>query len=130
MTNAELSRLYHLNRDIERIQERIDELESAAESVTASITGMPGGGTISDKVASGAVEITAMKLRLGAAKLDALAEQCRLTAYIEDIPDPLMRQIMHYRHVSGYGWEQVAAHIGGGMSGESCRKAHYRYLNP
>lgn len=128
MTNKELSKLFYLNRDIGRLKERIEELESAAEGTTTRITGMPGGGVISDKVADGAIKLTALRLKLEAARLDALDELYRLTDYIEGIDDPLMRQIMQYRHVNGLGWEQVAEHIGGGMTGESCRVVHWRFL--
>ena len=128
MTNKELSKLFYLNRDIDRLATRIEELESAAEGTTTKITGMPGSGITSDKVAQYALELTEMRLKLEAAKIASIREVMRLTDYIEGIDDPLMRQIMQYRHVNGLGWEQVANHIGGGMTGESCRVVHWRYL--
>lgn len=128
MTNKELNKLYYLNRDIERLSTRIEELESAAEGTTTKITGMPGGGITSDKVAQYALELTEMRLKLEAAKIAAVRELMRLTDYIEGIEDPLMRQIMQYRHVNGMNWIQVSCLIGGGNSPESVRQAHKRYL--
>lgn len=128
MTNKKLKRLYYLNRDISRIQNRIDELEAAAESTTATITGLPGGTTVSDKVGNISVQLVAERMRLEAAKLDAIVEYAELTDYIESINDPLMRQIMQYRHVNGLEWEQIAEMIGGGITGESCRVMHWRFL--
>ena len=128
MTNTQLKRLYYLNRDIERLTERIQELESVAEGTTQRITGMPHCAGVNDKVGNSAIKLAALRLKLEATKLDVMGEYIVLNDYIESIDDPLMRQIMQYRHINGLTWEQVADCVGGGMTGESCRKAHYRYL--
>jgi hypothetical protein len=51
-----------------------------------------------------------------------------INEYIETIDDSLLRQIITLRHVNGLTWDQVAAHIGGGNTGDSVRKMHDRFL--
>jgi hypothetical protein len=51
-----------------------------------------------------------------------------INEYIETLDDSLIRQIITLRHMNGLTWEQVAASIGGGNSGDSCRKMHDRFL--
>lgn len=41
MTNKELSKLYHLKKEIEMQRKRLYELENIARSCTARITGLP-----------------------------------------------------------------------------------------
>ncbi len=58
--------------------------------------------------------------------IDLLAE---INAWIESIEDSLLRQVITLRHVSGCTWDEVAAKIGGGNTGESVRKMHDRYFD-
>lgn len=48
--------------------------------------------------------------------------------FIENIDDSLTRQIISLRYVDGLNWRQVAAHIGGGNTADSVRKAAERFL--
>ena len=125
MTNHDLNKLYRLNKDIERLEARIEELEDPSPP---RITGLPHGTNITDRTSNTAIKLSALRLRLEAARIEAIDELMRLTDYIESIDDPIIRQIMQFRHIDGLNWEKVADKIGGGMTGESCRKAHWRYL--
>ena len=51
-----------------------------------------------------------------------------INKYVENIDDSLLRQIITLRHVNGLTWDQVAAHIGGGNTGDSVRMIHDRFL--
>ena len=55
-------------------------------------------------------------------------EMRRLLAYIEDIDDSLIRQILTCRYVDGKTWVKVAREIGGDNTEDSVKKAAYRYL--
>ena len=57
--------------------------------------------------------------------IDLVAE---INEYVESIDDSLIRQIITLRHVNGLTWDQVAASIGGGNTGDSVRKMHDRFL--
>lgn len=127
MTSKELSQLYWLNREIEREQERLAELEAAATSTTAAVSGLPPTGVTADKTAL-AVEIACLR-QIIAAKLQlAIAERNRLEAYIGSIEDSLVRQIMIARHINGLSWRQVAFAIGGGNTENGVRQTYHRYL--
>lgn len=124
MTNRELKRLRYLHRDIDRLNDRIAQLEDPS---APPIDGIPHGGG-ADLTARNAVRLTVLRLRLEAARLDVMDELQKMTEYIEGIDDPLMRQIMQYRHINGLSWERVAVLIGGGNTADSVRMAHDRYL--
>ena len=57
--------------------------------------------------------------------MDLLEE---INKYIEGIDDSLLRQIISLRHVNGLTWDQVAASIGGGNTGDGVRMMHDRYF--
>ena len=131
MTKQELSQLYHLNREIERDQHRIQELrmaledvknDTATDSVKGSMVNFPY--TLRSIKIEGLTDIDehrVYKLRSEIAdtvKLielkheQSIIEYNRLTRYIYNITDSEMRQIMSLRYIDGLGWHQVARHIG------------------
>ena len=61
MTKKELSKLYFLNREFEEIQKRLWEIDTAATSWTANLTGMPHASGISDKIGKYTAEIAGLK---------------------------------------------------------------------
>lgn len=48
--------------------------------------------------------------------------------YISKITDSRIRRIVTYRYIDNLAWYQVAQHMGGKHTEESCRKAVERYL--
>jgi hypothetical protein len=128
MTKKELSQLYYLNREIEELKRRLDELEALATSSTQKITGLPSGGGISDMVGKFGTEIVELKELLDARIKKSIDELKRLDAYIQGLDDVEIRMILSLRYINGLGWEQVAASISSCLSGESVRKAHERFL--
>ena len=127
MTLRELSQLYHLNREIEREKNRLRELEAAATNTAVKITGLPHIGGISDKTAI-AAQIADCRTMLKAKISQSMAEYNRLIRYINDISDSLTREIFILRFVEGLSWDQVAAHVGGGNTGDGVKKVCYRFL--
>lgn len=128
MTTKELSQLYFLNREIEQIKERINELEMVATSCTSTITGMPHVAGVSDKIGKYVAEIADLKELLDLNLKKCFYELNRLNRFIESIEDSEMRMIISLRYVNGLPWEQVAASISLYASGDSVRKAHGRFL--
>lgn len=61
MTLKELSQLYYLNREIEKDEQRLAELEAIATGTTQNVTGMPHGSSVGDKVGKGATDIIYLK---------------------------------------------------------------------
>ena len=129
MTKKELSQLYRLNREVENERKRLAELETMATKCTAGeITGLPKGSGNADKVARYAAEIADLKGIIESNIQRCYYELNRLNRYINSIDDSFIRQILTYRYISGYTWNQVAAHIDANLTGEACRKAHDRFL--
>lgn len=128
MNKKELSQLYYLNREIEQLKSRIEELECIAVSDTSRITGMPHVTGISDKVGRYAAEIADLKELLNLNLKKCFYELNRLNRYIESIDDSQMRMIMTLRYVNGLSWRQIAFSIGGGNTEDSIKKLAYRYL--
>lgn len=128
MTKHELSQLYYLNREIEEMQSRLQELECLATACTSNITGMPHASGISDKIGKYAAEIADLKSLLDLNLKKCFYELNRLNRYINSIDESEMRMILSLRYINGLCWEQVAASISPFASGESVRKAHDRFL--
>lgn len=128
MTKQELSQLYYLNREIEQLQNRIEELESKATACTKVITGMPATPGVVDKIGQYTAEIADLKSLLDLNIKKCFYELNRLNRYIQNVEDSEMRMILSLRYINGLCWEQVAASISVYASGESVRKAHDRFL--
>ena len=126
MTTKELSQLYHLNREIERDQKRLQELEAAASSCAINITGMPHAPGVTDKVGKYAAEIADLRGIIDANIKRCFYELNRLNRYIASIDDSHIRQIFSLRYVNGLTWQDVAYCVG--CSEDAVKKAHYRYL--
>lgn len=129
MTLKELSQLYYLNREIEMDKRRLQELEVKAVSCIASLSGMPHGTGVSDRVGRYAADIVDLKGIIEAKLQQCIYERNRLERYIATIDDSLTRQIFTYRFINGLPWEQVAACIGGDNNAGSVRMICYRHLD-
>ncbi|MCI8387042.1 MAG: hypothetical protein HFE63_01070 [Clostridiales bacterium] len=79
MTIHELSQLYQLNREIEADRQRLTELEAAATSTSANITGMPHGTGVSNKTAI-AADIADIRSEIFR-KLDRVSAEYRRLQY-------------------------------------------------
>ena len=128
MTKKELSQLYYLKKEIKEQQRRIAELEAAATNCSTKITGLPSGKGISDKIGNYAAQIADLKALLDLNLKKCFYEFNRLNRYIEEVNEPLMKQIMIYRFENQMSWMQIEKAMGGKNRAESLRKKLYRYL--
>lgn len=128
MTIKELSQLYHLNQEIKQEKYRLQELEAAATSTAAKISGLPHVKGMSGKTAI-AAQIADCKAVIEAKVQLSVVEYNRLNRYIASVQDSLTRQIMALRFVNGMSWNQVAMRVGGGNTEGSVKMVCYRYLN-
>lgn len=128
VSKRDLSQLFWLNREIEELQRRLDELETLATSCTSHITGMPRSPGVVDKLAKYAVEIADLRALLDLNLKKCFYELNRLNRYIESVEDGQIRLILSLRYVNGLGWRQIADSIGNGYTADTVRKAHDRFL--
>lgn len=128
MTNKELSQLYWLNGEIVEEKRKLDELKTAASNCTTKITGLPHASGTSQKVENYAILIAEQSELIDAKVKQSIIEYNRLNRYIASVDDCLMRQILSFRFVNGFSWQQVAAHIGGNNTEESVKQVCHRFL--
>ncbi len=129
MTKQELSQLYYLNREIELLKKRIEELECIAASTTGRITGLPHASGITDKTGKYAVELAELKEMLEVSLKKCFYELKRLYRFVEGIEDSQMRMILSLRYINGLSWNQVAVSIGGGNTEKGIQMMANRFLS-
>ena len=94
-------------------------------TLTLNISAFKG---ITDKVEKYTAEIADLKQTIDINLKKCFFELNRLTNYIQEVEDPLIRQIMTYRYIHGFNWQKTAINIGGNNSADSLKKQLYRYL--
>ena len=129
MTLKELSQLYHLTREIEADQKRLDELTNLIGPSTAEYSDMPRGPfNPTSKVERLAAEIIDLKAIIAARQIQCIHERARVERWISTIPDSLTRQIFQLRFADGMSWVAVAERVGGEMTDYAVKKRCYRFL--
>lgn len=128
MTREELSRLYWLNRRIAFDRERLEELEAAAENVTAKISGLPHAPADPHNAENIKIAVAEQRELVELQVRQSVIEYQRLTRWLSEVEDPLIYQILYARYVAGKSWLQVAMKIGGGNTEQSVRHLARRYV--
>lgn len=116
-----------MHRKYARENERLEQLKMEATKITQNLSGMPGGGSKSDKTAI-AAEIADCDTILASIKQQEIAEYNRLVRYIASIDDCYIRQIIEKRFVELKSWPTVAREMGGNNTRDSVRMAVNRFL--
>ena len=127
MTLERLNEHRDLVVKLHRVMEMIGRLREKAEPHSPSLTGMPHGSGVGDKVADLAVEIADLEARRGYLKA-AIADDKEVEEWIADIEDDQIRIVFRLRFVHAYEWKLVADYIGGGNNEKSVKSMTYRYL--
>ncbi len=122
-----LEQLRHLRAEVDLLSQRIAELEQAARGGGGRITGLPrcarrGKGS----------DVRDAKLADLWDRLEDRRERCldllgALYAFIDDVDDSMMRQILTYRYIDGDTWQAVAIRIGE-RDEQYPRRLHNRFL--
>lgn len=128
MNKEELSKLYWLNREIYIEKRRLEELEAAAGSCTTKISGLPHVTGESRKAENMAILIAEQRDLVELKIRQSVIEYNRLNRYIAGVEDPMLRNILTLRFVSGLPWLQVAMSLGGGNTAASARMICERFL--
>ncbi len=95
------------------LTERIAVLRSRAETVTASLTGMPGGhSSAGDAAYTRCVEqMDRERQKLCDAVRRCCETQAAVCGAIEAVPDGALRRLLYLRYISGYTWERIAVEM-------------------
>ena len=108
MTEAEkkakkdwLGRYQESLRREKRLNEKLKEVRSRAESTTQALTGMPHAGWQSSKVESGAILLAAYAMRLNEEIADGEVTRAEIEAAVRNIEDPSQREVLYWRYING-----------------------------
>lgn len=125
MTLKELSQVYYLRKEIDRLEAKINALSSGPGG--SQITGMPGRGSkVSDPVADTIERKSKYEDLLRSAHKRYSAELDKLEQYIQSIEDSRTRQVFELRFEQLMSWQKVAEHLR--TSEYSVKHTCYRYL--
>lgn len=124
MTEAELSQLFFLNKECERLQRDIRDKKTRVGYKSPTMSGMPRGcgKDYTDDIDEIADLETIMTLNLKQIQ----RERARLEEYIADIPDAEMRLIFRLRHINGMTWREIGDEMF--MNHETVRRKHIKCL--
>lgn len=112
ISKKELREYLNLKRELNQLNDRIKELRTIAESASAQkLTGMPGAHSDDSSVERNLIRISEMQDRYNKNLHRMLEEQERIEEAIARLPS-LERQIIRYRYMDGYHWEQICILIG------------------
>lgn len=128
MTVKELSNVYWINKEIQRLENQIAQLKCTAEKTTPTLSTQPRGNGVSDKVGEMATAIADLRTQLERIHTERLHEESKLYSYINTIPDALTRLILQYRFIDCLTWNEVADKIGGNHNEKSVSQICYRYI--
>lgn len=126
-TKKKLNQVYYLTREIENLQQIIDKSD-AADLRSPVTDGMPHSAT---NVPGKPTETTAIKLADLRDQIEDLQSKCKqakqeIMSYVMSMNDSYMRQIVIMRCMELMSWREVAEHIGGNNTAETCRQAFHR----
>ena len=128
MTSRELKNLYYLKKEIKEYHQCLYLCQLQISNCSTKITGLPSGKGSSDKIGNYAAQIADLKALLDLNLKKCFYEFNRLNRYIEEVEEPLIKQIMIYRFEHQMSWMQIEKAMGGKNRAESLRKKLYRYL--
>lgn len=109
------------------LSQRIAEVELAARGGVGRIAGMPFSACRPDVLGQYAEELVALENRLDRRRTQCMALLGALYAYIDDIDDSELRQVMSYRYINGESWQRIAFRIGE-TDEQYPRRLHNRFL--
>ena len=128
MTVRELSKLYYLQKLIERDAEHLAELEARLQPGAMNIDGMPKSPTSKNMMEEIVPLIIEVRERLAQEHADFLRERNVIERYIQGVEDYQIKLILSYRFVDLKTWRQIALLIGGNNTEDGVKKACYRFL--
>lgn len=128
MTLNELSKLYYINKLIERDEERLSELEAYTLPGGINISDMPKTRSYKNTTEEIVPLIIETKERIQREKEAYIQEQAAIEEYINSIEDYQTRLIFLYRFANLMSWRKIAFKIGGNNTEDSVRQICHRFL--
>jgi len=133
MTQEELSRLQHIQKEIQIIQQQISNtshLSYKYDKVRGSDSNFPY--TLRSFTIEGYdydayyVKLDRLNKKLEQKLCELIDEKDRLNDYIESVEDPIMRMILRLKHMDGLTWSQIGDRIG--YTERQCRRKYKKFF--
>lgn len=106
MTKEELSKYYYLSKEIEQIQNKIDEIRTTYIGAS-KLNGMPHSRNLNSPQESLMLLIEKYQNKLEKKKSDAINELLKIETYLSSIEDIETRMIFNYRYVEKKSWDEI-----------------------
>lgn len=129
MTLRELSRYLKLKDRLERAEQLLEALQSAACPGAQVITGMPHGTGVKDRIGDLTAEITDLQSKIENLIPRVAAAETKVLAFIDTVEDEQMHVILRLRFVRCLTWQETADVIGGNNTADGVKTACYRFLS-
>ena len=127
ITVDDLNQIYYLRKDLERLKETIKEARTQTiSSPSFEFHSQGGEKASSEERYTESTEHYINELINKQTELNSLIKA--VEEFINEINDPVMRLIIHYRCVKCLSWEEVAIKLGAGNSAESVRQRYKRFI--
>lgn len=108
MTERELMSLIYIQARIERVSERLLELEGEDGLGSVNMDGMPHSTTPGNPVERMALARAALQEKLVQLKTDLKLKELEITSYIESVEQDDVKFIMEIRYIDGKSWHDAA----------------------
>ena len=130
MNIKELSNLYYIKKEIERLEEELDEITEIGSSV---IDGMPHNSNYNDKVQQLVIKKQDLMSKIIKKQIAYIDEKVKMENFINGIDNPKVRLIARLRFIEFKSWYDIADEITPENKELVNRNAPYmllqRYLN-
>jgi len=128
MTRRELENIFDIDRIIRQDEEALARLrETVYHPGHQRLTGMPGGGGETDRMAENVARLEELTSRIEAEKGELELIRAEVYAFCMEIGDIHIRGIVTDRFFNLCEWREVARRAGGGNTEDSVSKAYYRW---
>lgn len=108
MTERELMSLIYIQARIDKVSERLLELECEDGLGSVNMDGMPHGTTPGNPVERMALARATLHEKLVQLKADLMQKELDITAYIESVEQEDVKFIMEMRYIDGKSWHDAA----------------------
>ena len=127
MTKNELRQLYHINREILDIKDRIAELQGDYIKATrmSHDNARPSG--TSDKVGELACRIADLHTLYTVKLQELYLKKAQIERFIDTIEDAETRLILRLRHINCLEWQEIAVELN--YSDRHVRRKYGKYIN-
>lgn len=107
-----LQQPYLLDKAINAKLAHYDQVKALATKTTTVLTGMPGGGGVSDKVGDGVARLWELSREIDS-EVDRYVDLKRAVANcIKQVGNAELRTVLEYRYLAYNSWEQIAVNMG------------------